>query len=218
MVEFRIKKKAHSCDVESEYRQCVDNVDFYASTKWIRTMGAGVIEEQTGLSGPRSEASPQGHDSGLLIIGIFKILKSALFFGIGIGAIHMLHKDLGDTAMRLATALRFDPEGHFVSGLLAKVDLIDVHHLRQIGIATFGYSALALTEGIGLLKEQVWAEYLTLCLTISFLPWECYELTRDASPIRWGLLAANLAVLGYLVWLLKRKKRLKEARGKSASL
>ncbi len=49
------------------------------------------------------------HDRGLLLIGIFKLAKSLFFFCIGIGAIHLLHKDLSDEVMRLATALRFDP-------------------------------------------------------------------------------------------------------------
>ena len=146
------------------------------------------------------------HDSGLLLIGLFKLVKAVFFFCIGIGAMHLLHKDLSDEVMRLATALRFDPESRVVSLLMDKVDLIDVHRLREIGFATFAYSALALTEGIGLLREKVWAEYLTLILTISFLPWELYELVRRPSWFRLGLLAINLAVLWYLIWLLKRKR------------
>lgn len=147
------------------------------------------------------------HDRGLLLIGLFKLGKSLLFFCLGIGAIHLLHKDLGDEVMRLATALKFDPESRFVSLLLDKVDLIDTHRLRQIGFATFAYSGMALTEGIGLLLEKVWAEYLTLILTISFLPWELYELVRRPDWFRLGLLLINLAVLGYLIWLLQRKKQ-----------
>ena len=148
------------------------------------------------------------HDNGLLLIGVFKLVKAVFFFCVGIGAMHLLHKDLSDVVMRLAAALRFDTEGRFVTLLLDKVDLIDVHRLREIGFATFAYSGLALTEGIGLLLEKVWAEYLTLVLTISFLPWEMYELVRRPSWFRLGLLVINLAVLWYLVWLLKRKKLL----------
>ncbi|MCU1320958.1 MAG: hypothetical protein JWM43_607 [Acidobacteriaceae bacterium] len=147
------------------------------------------------------------HDRGLLLIGLFKLGKAVLFFCIGVGAIHLLHKDLGDELMKLATALKFDPESRMVSVLMEKVDLIDAHRLREIGFATFAYSALALTEGIGLLLEKVWAEYLTLFLTISFLPWELYELARRPSWFRLGLLVINLLVLAYLIWLLQRKKQ-----------
>lgn len=142
------------------------------------------------------------------MIGLFKLGKSALFFGIGVGALHFLHKDLGDEVVRLATALKFDPESRFVSVMLDKVDLIDAHRLRQISLATFGYSALALTEGVGLMMEKVWAEYLTLILTLSFLPWELYELVRRPDWFRLALLLINLAVLAYILWLLQRKKLL----------
>jgi uncharacterized membrane protein (DUF2068 family) len=148
------------------------------------------------------------HDRGLLLIGLFKLAKAIFFFCIGVGAIHLLHKDLEDEVMRLALRFRFDPESRFVSLLLDKVDLIDAHRLRQISVATFSYSALALTEGVGLLLEKVWAEYLTLILTVSFLPWEIYELFRRPDWFRASLFLINLAVLGYLVWLLRRKKLL----------
>jgi uncharacterized membrane protein (DUF2068 family) len=147
-------------------------------------------------------------DRGLLLIGLFKLAKAIFFFGVGVGAIHLLHKDLEDEVMRLALKFKFDPESRFVSLLLDKVDLIDAHRLRQISVATFGYSALALTEGVGLLLEKVWAEYLTLILTVSFLPWELYELARRPDWFRLSLLLINIAVLWYLIWLLRRKKLL----------
>src|ERR1700722_581024 len=154
--------------------------------------------------------SEHGHsrDRGLLAIGLFKLAKAIFFFCIGVGAIHLLHKDIEDEVTRLALRFRFDPESRFVSLLLDKADLIDAHRMRQISVATFGYSALALTEGIGLLLEKVWAEYLTLILTVSFLPWEMYELVRKPDGFRLSLLLINLAVLAYLVWLLRRKKLL----------
>ena len=149
------------------------------------------------------------HDGGLLAIGIFKLGKALFFFCIGMGALHLLHKDLGDEALRLVTALRFDPEGRFTALLMDKVDLIDPHQLREIGLATILYSGLALTEGVGLLLEKTWAEYLTLFLTISFLPWELFELARRPTWFRFGLFLINLAVLWYLVWLLERKGLIK---------
>lgn len=148
----------------------------------------------------------RSHDRGLLLIGLFKLGKSILFFCIGMGAIHLLHKDLGDVVMRVATALKFDPESRFVSLVLNQVDLIDIHKLKLISLGTFAYSVVALTEGIGLVLEKVWAEYLTLILTISFLPWELYELARRPNWFRLSLLLINLAVLAYLLWLLRRKR------------
>ena len=147
------------------------------------------------------------HDRGLMAIGIFKLAKSIFFFLVGLGALKLLHKDLGDVAMQIAQALHRDPEGRFVTFLMEQADRIDAHRLREIGFATFAYSALALTEGVGLVLEKVWAEYLTTILTVMFLPWELFELARDPNLMRLALLLANLVVLGYLIWLLRRKKQ-----------
>jgi len=166
----------------------------------------GESKETVTVAPPRRRIDP-----GLLLIGLFKLAKAALFFSIGIGAIHLLHKlragdiDLGEMVTNLAKALKFDEESRFVKLLLDKVDLIDAHRLREIGAATFAYSALALTEGVGLVLEKVWAEYLTLTLTVSFLPWEIYELARHPNLFRLSILVINLMVVGYLVWLLRRK-------------
>jgi uncharacterized membrane protein (DUF2068 family) len=169
------------------------------------------MQKGRGRTGESMQGKPRDHarDRGLLLIGLFKLAKAIFFFGIGAGALHLLHKDIGDEVMAIATRLKFDPEGRFVSLLMSKVDLIDAHRLRQISFATFAYSAIALTEGYGLLTERVWAEYFTLGLTVSFLPWELYVLARHPDWIRLGLLLINLAVLGYLVWLLRRKHLLR---------
>ncbi|WP_245632011.1 DUF2127 domain-containing protein [Edaphobacter aggregans] len=151
------------------------------------------------------------HDRGLLAIGLFKLGKALLFFSLGIGAIHLLHKDLGDEILRLAKDLKFDPESRIVTLILNKADLIDDHRLKLISLGTFAYSVLALAEGIGLMLEKAWAEYLTLLLTISFLPWELYELSRHLNWFRLTLLLINLAVLWYLVLLLKKKSETNEA-------
>lgn len=146
------------------------------------------------------------HDRGLLLIGLFKLCKALFFFAIGVGAMRLLHKDLSDEVQRIATILHFDTESHFVTLLMSKVDVITPHRLKQIGIGTFIYSGLALTEGIGLVKEKVWAEYLTLSLTVMFLPWELFEIVRRVDAVRVGMLAINVVVLAYLLWVLARKR------------
>ena len=149
-----------------------------------------------------------GRDRGLDAIGIFKLLQTVFFFAIGLGIIHLMHKDIGILVKRMATSLRFEPEGSFVNLLMSKLSVVDAHRLMQLGAASFAYSAVTLVEGTGLLLHKIWAEYLTLILTVLFLPWEIFELVREATPFRIGLLVLNLLVLGYLVWLLRKRGRL----------
>jgi uncharacterized membrane protein (DUF2068 family) len=193
--------------------RAVDIAATGASTEVTGNMSESAIQEHPGLVDGKAghSAKARKHDRGLLLIGLFKLSKSAFFFAVGIGAIRLLHKDLGDVAMRVASALKLDVEGRFVSFLVEKVDLIDMRHLREAGLGAFAYSGLALLEGIGLTLEKTWAEYLTVGLTVSFLPWELYELVKRPDLVRLALLLANLAVLAYLLWLL-RKKRMEAAR------
>jgi len=147
------------------------------------------------------------HDSGLLAIGLFKLAEAVFFLLVGVGAIHFIHRDLGDSALRLAMRLRVDPDGRLVSWLLDHLDAITAQRLRQIGLATFFYAILRTVEGAGLVLEQTWAEYLTVGVTTAFLPWEVFEIARRVDWVRVSVLVANLIVLAYLGWWLGRNRR-----------
>ncbi|HKO18549.1 MAG TPA: DUF2127 domain-containing protein, partial [Acidobacteriaceae bacterium] len=119
----------------------------------------------------------------------------------------LIGKDLEDEALKLAGRLRVDPDGRMVTWVLDHVDDITSHRLKQIGIATFFYAGLRILEGVGLVMEKLWAEYLTVGATTVFLPWEVYEIVRRPDWIRIGVLLVNLVVLAYLTWSLRRRLR-----------
>lgn len=155
------------------------------------------------------------HSRGLLAIGLFKLAKALFFFAVGVAALHLIHSNVGELLLRTTSVLHLDPDGRFVEMLQDKADLISGHKLRQVSILTFLYSALSLVEGIGLMKEKKWAEYLTLALTIGALPWDLTELAKDPTPIRGGVVVINLLVLAYLLWFLRMHR--KHARESSAA-
>ncbi len=152
------------------------------------------------------------HSRWLVVIGVLKLFKALLFILLGVGAVRLLHKDLVDMLTHLIIGLRFDPEGHFVNLVLEKVALINPHRLREISIAIFCYAALDIIEGTGLALEKAWAEYLTLILTASFLPWELFELIRHATWLKVVLLVLNVAVVVYLIFHVQGRMRARSAR------
>lgn len=153
------------------------------------------------------------HKRGLLLIGLFKLTKALLSVALGVGALKLLHRDLGSVILRIADALRLDPESHLIGLLMIKADVINPRDLRHFSMITFAYAVVCLVEGTGLVLEKRWAEYFTVTLTALALPLECFELYKEFTPLRIGLLLVNLAVLGYLIWLLRRQLR----RGTSGS-
>jgi uncharacterized membrane protein (DUF2068 family) len=147
----------------------------------------------------------------LILIAAFKLAQALLFIAIGVGALRLVHKDIGDLLARLADHLRFNPESRFINFILEKAPLVDDRMLRRIGAVVFIYAALDLIEGTGLYLEKVWAEYLTLAITASFLPWEIFEVLRRVTWIRSGLLVANALVFLYLLKVVTDRGR--ERRG-----
>jgi uncharacterized membrane protein (DUF2068 family) len=147
----------------------------------------------------------------LVLIAAFKVAQAALFVAVGVGALKLLHKDVGDVLEQVAHHMRFNPESHLVNFVLEKASLLDDRLLRRIGEVGFIYAALDLLEGTGLYLEKVWGEYLTLAITASFLPLEAFEVVRRVTWVRSGLLAINFLVFLYLLKLVtERVKRRRE--------
>ncbi len=143
-----------------------------------------------------------------MLIAAFKLAQALLFVAIGVGALRLVGKDLGDVLLRLAHHLRFGPESRFVDFILDRASIVNDRMLRRIGVGLFAYAALGITEGIGLYLEKAWAEYFTLGITLSFLPWEIFEVIRKVTPIRSGLLVVNVLVFFYLLKVVvEREKR-----------
>jgi len=176
-------------------------------------------DEQTESSAPATQPQGSGrtshseHQRGLLLIGLFKLTKALLSIALGVGALKLLHHDLGTVILHIADALRIDPESHLIGLLMIKADVINPRDLRHFSMITFAYAVVCLVEGTGLMLEKRWAEYFTVTLTALALPLECFELIKEFTILRITLLLVNLAVLAYLIWLLRRQRRRKEAIG-----
>lgn len=143
---------------------------------------------------------------------MYKLIQAVLFIAIGVGALRLLHKDIGDLFATLADHLRFNPEARIVHFILVKASLVNDPLLRRIGAAALFYAVLGLAEGVGLYLEKAWGEILTLAITASFLPWEAFEMARRLTWFRVGLLLINAAVFFYLLKLVAEQRRLRKRR------
>jgi len=160
----------------------------------------------------RSHRVRPGHDLWIIAIGVFKLVQAGLFILLGIGAIRLLHQDLMRVTEHFILAMRFNPEGHFVNLILEKVAMIDPHRLREISAAIFAIAGLDIVEGTGLVMEKAWAEFVTLILTASFLPFEIFEILRHTTWIRVSLTLINLAVVVYLLYYVKLRMQQRRLR------
>ena len=159
----------------------------------------------------QTRAVHKQHNRWLLLIAIYKAMEAALFVALGVGALHLLHRDIDDVLAAVAYHLRFNPESRFVNFVLDKASLINDPMLRRIGVVAFSYAAVALPEGVGLFLEKAWGEYLTLFITASFMPWEIFEIFHKPTWFRICLLIINALVLLYLSKVVTERLRHRRA-------
>src|SRR5262249_46305240 len=119
---------------------------------------------------------PNAPGMGLLVIGIFKLIKAAVLLAVGLGALTLLHKDVAETVSSWVAALKVDPANHYVGNLLPRLQLVNDRLLEEICAGTFVYAGLFSVEGVGLLLRKRWAEYFTAIATSALIPLELYEL------------------------------------------
>ncbi len=176
------------------------------NTTSVAVTSAAVLHPENGPAPECPQEHIQPRDSGLFLIGLFKLCKAVFFLGVSLGALHFIHHDLSNTVGRIVRELHFDPESHVVDLLMDQVGQITHHKLRLISMGTSLYSMLCITEAYGLLRRRTWAEYVTLWLSLSFVPWELYEVLRRPSSWHVCILLTNLLIVAYLLWLLRRKQ------------
>ena len=149
------------------------------------------------------------HNRWLMLIAAFKLAQALLFVAAGVSVLRLMHHDLPDLVLSWARHMHFSPESHFVDFILDRVQIVDDRLLRRFGVGLFAYATLGTVEGIGLYLEKAWAEYMTLGITASFLPWEIFEVFRRITSVRLVLLVVNVLVFLYLLKVVVERERQK---------
>jgi uncharacterized membrane protein (DUF2068 family) len=149
---------------------------------------------------------PKTLRGGLLLrtIAVLKFLKAALLIAAGIGALHLVKRDIAEYAENLVVKYHLNPGNHFVAQALARTSNVTPRRLHEVGAVAFVYAALFLLEGIGLWSLKRWGEWVTVVITGSLLPFEVYELWHHPSWPKTVVLILNALILGYLIRRLRK--------------
>ena len=134
---------------------------------------------------------------GIVAIGIYKLVKSILLLGLGIGLVYGRDQDLGQVASHCISTLWVGRP--FFDSLVSKLSSLPQRTIEEVAAASFVYSVLLLVEGIGLCRRKRWAEFLTVGITASLLPLEFYELFHHLTATGVFITFVNIAILWYLV-------------------
>ena len=149
-------------------------------------------------SGQRSKKDRPA--TGLIVwIAVFRLVKALLLIAVGLGTLRLLHPGAATALRAWLDALPFASEHEIVQRMAHQVTHLPRKRIDELAVASFAYAALFIAEGTGLLLGKVWAEYLTIVATASFIPFEIHEVVKKFSGLRVAILVINIAILIYLV-------------------
>jgi uncharacterized membrane protein (DUF2068 family) len=137
-------------------------------------------------------------DDWVRMIGVFKLCKGLVFLIVGLGFATFVHKDMADQVIWWMRLFSLRQEDHYIDMLLSWATGFNQHDFGVLKISIFVYAALMLTEGVGLMLLERWAEYLTVFATASFVPLEVWSDIRRFGWIKTFILLLNLLALWYL--------------------
>ena len=128
----------------------------------------------------------------LRLIAAFRISKAALLIAAGVALLRTIR--IPEWLTRFPRAMTF----------VARLE--SPHYRHLLAPAMFAYALLFSVEGAGLWMGKVWAEYLTIIATASFLPFEIYEAMKRFTALRLTVLVLNAAILIYLIWRVRKNR------------
>lgn len=143
-------------------------------------------------------------DFGLRVIIIWKVIKGVLLVGLGIMALVLRHHDLHALGVDVVEWMGIDPARPSVEAFLGKLFALTPGKIAGLGIGAFALASVMLFEAWGLHRRRVWAEWLTVIVTASLIPFEIHHLAVHPSIGKVITLVLNVAIVVYLLrhrWL-----------------
>ena len=144
---------------------------------------------------------------GLELVAIYSFVKAGALLAAGLAALGMLNGRVSIAANNWLEGLALRYESR-VGGRRAAPGRPDTghatgRHLIEIAIGAFLFAVVYVVEGVGLWYCRRWAEYLTIGVSASFLPFELLAIFRRPSLALLITFALNVIVVAFLAWQLK---------------
>ncbi len=153
---------------------------------------------------------------GLRIIGLLKIGKAILLLATTYGLYRLLNPALVEQVQDWLNTLSDTFERRLLERALDWLDSLGSARLGNILLVTAIYTAVLLTEGIGLWLRKTWAEWVTVIATGSLIPFELYQLFFGHHHRTWAVLGATALNIIILIYLVYRLRTGRHARRRSA--
>ena len=142
------------------------------------------------------------HRHLLQAVAAFEFSKGIFVVLMGFCALALVHKDVWAIAESLLALFHISTDRHSAQIFLDFADNVTDARLWAAARIAFTYAALRFIEAYGLWLGRTWAEWVAFVSGTLLLPLEIRELLRGLTLLRCGLLAGNLAVVAYMLYVI----------------
>jgi uncharacterized membrane protein (DUF2068 family) len=143
-------------------------------------------------------------------IALFEAVKGIAAIAASVGLLSLIHRDVRAMASALIGHFHLDPAAQYPQMLLVGASLLANGNLEQFTLLAWAYAAIRLTEGYGLWRGRVWAEWLAAVSGAVYIPIELQHLVHNCSVINGTVLACNVAIVTYMTLRLWQRKAVKK--------
>jgi uncharacterized membrane protein (DUF2068 family) len=143
-------------------------------------------------------------------VAVFEAVKGALVLIAGFGLLRLLHKDIHSIAYEFILRMDLNPAHKYPRIFIDLASNLTDHKLWFFAGLALVYSLFRFIEGYGLWNERGWAEWFAVISGTLYLPIELYEISVKITFVRIFALAANIAVIGLVAFVLLQKRKVRE--------
>jgi len=148
----------------------------------------------------------------VILIGIFKLGKGLLMILTAVTALALAKPDFNQAFSNWISAQSIGPHrkriGDFV---LTHVLGLQDNIYKAIAVGAAIYSTMFFTEGMGLLFNKTWAEWMVVVTSAGLIPFELGEIYRRPGPLAIIVFVLNVAIVVYLYLHVRHRVHQHEA-------
>jgi uncharacterized membrane protein (DUF2068 family) len=160
------------------------------------------------MSSPASKSGLRPAQRRILrAVATLEFAKGIFVLLIGLSAILLVHKDAWVMAESLLALLHISTDRRSAQLFLDFADDITDARLWAAVQLACAYSVLRFVEAYGLWKQRTWAEWVAFGSGTLLIPLEIRELIRGVTLLRSAVFVGNVAVVCYMLYLLRSGRR-----------
>ena len=141
----------------------------------------------------------------LKFIAAFKLVKALGLIIVAVAAFNLVQWRHVVALADWVTQLPFHQGHRFAVATVDKLLGVSPRKFLAAGIVACVYAGVFVVEGWGLWREKRWAEYLTVIVTASLIPFELWEIFQHFTWLKIFALVLNVAIVSYLIYVLREK-------------